>query len=318
MYRNEPYGSNAYYYAAPVRQSYPISVSPYAYTPAISSDMRFEHFYPPYAQPAWSHHANAPWVHGNLEDTREKQQPLTFVLIHGAWADASFWNGTAAELRRKGHTVYAPEYPGHGSDPNKNVTHAMLTKSIADFIVTNHLKNVVLVGHSFGGSLVQTVAQQIPDRIKRMVFFDAFVLKDGQSVADELPPSTLEAFNQLRKSSKDDTIMLPFPLFRETFVNLASLELAQQIHNAISPEPAGPLYEKLDLKKFYSLSTPRSYLFLTEDNALPQGSDLYGWFPHMANRLGLFRLIKGQGDHMTTAKTEPRMLAQKIYEAGRD
>ncbi|MNI72648.1 hypothetical protein D3C73_1286020 [compost metagenome] len=166
--------------------------------------------------------------------------------------------------------------------------------------------------------MIQKVAELVPDRIRRLVFFNAFVLKDGQMLADEFPTPVREAFQQLRQSSKDDTIMLPFLLFRETFVNLASLGLAQQMYNSISPEPAKPFYDKLDLKKFYSLQIPRSYLYLTEDNVLPQGSNEYGWHPHMSSRLGLFRLIKSHGDHMSTAKAEPSMLAQKIYEAGRD
>ncbi|WP_307546301.1 MULTISPECIES: alpha/beta fold hydrolase [unclassified Paenibacillus] len=55
--------------------------------------------------------------YGFEHDYRERVQPLTFVLIHGSWTDASFWSGIAAELRKKGHTVYVPEYPGHGADP---------------------------------------------------------------------------------------------------------------------------------------------------------------------------------------------------------
>jgi pimeloyl-ACP methyl ester carboxylesterase len=244
-------------------------------------------------------------------------QPLTFVLVHGSWADAGFWNGVAAELRKMGHTVYAPEYPGHGSDPNTNVTHAMITKSVADSIVAHDLRDIVLVGHSFGGSVVQKTAELVPDRIKRLVFMNAFVLGDGQSVADQLPLPTQQAFEQLRKASKDDTIMLPFPLFREAFVNLADLPLAKRLYGEIRPEPAKPAFEKLDLKKFYSLGTPRSYLYLTEDNVLPQGEG-YGWHPHMSGRLGLFRLIKSHGDHMTYFRTEPALLARRLYEASRD
>ncbi|WP_138751286.1 alpha/beta fold hydrolase [Paenibacillus sinopodophylli] len=249
---------------------------------------------------------------------RLSEQSLTFVLVHGAWADTSFWDGIAAELRQMGHTVYVPEYPGHGTDPNKNVTHAMLTKSIVDYMTARDLQDVVLVGHSFGGTLVQTTAQQIPDRLKRLVFWNAFVLNDGEMVADEFPPASQALFQQLREHSPDDTIMLPFSVFRETFVNLASLGMAEYIYSQISPEPAKPSYEKLDLKKFYTLATPRSYIYLTEDNVMPQFNSQYGWHPHMSNRLGLFRYIEGTGDHMTTAKTNPAMLAHKIYEAGRD
>jgi len=264
------------------------------------------------AQPAHGPHqlAYGPQVHSPKER-------LTFVLVHGSWADAGFWNGVAAALSGEGHRVYAPEYAGHGSDPNTNVTHADITESVVGAIVAKDLKDIVLVGHSFGGSVVQTTAQRVPDRIKRIVFMDGFVLKDGQSLADQFPPAALQGFEQLRKASSDDTIMLPYPLFRDTFVNLADGALARALYAEIRPEPAKPLFEKLNLKKFYALDTPKSYLFLTGDNAVQQGEG-YGWHPHMSSRLGTFRLIEAQGDHMTLFRTRPEYYARKLYEASRD
>ncbi len=247
----------------------------------------------------------------------EMTQPLTFVLVHGSWADASFWNGVACELRRMGHTVYAPEYPGHGNDPNTNVTHGMISGAVADFIAAHGLRDVVLVGHSFGGSVIQKVAERVPDRLKRLVFIDGFVLGDGQSVVEQFPPSMLQGFERLRTASKDDTILLPFPAFRDTFANLADLETAKRLYGEIRPEPAKPLFEKLDLKTFYSLDTPRSYVYLTADAAVPQ-MEGYGWHPHMSSRLGPFRLIKSPGDHMTFFRTKPELIAQRLYDAGRD
>lgn len=242
---------------------------------------------------------------------------LTFVLVHGSWADASFWDGVAAELRQQGHAVYVPEYPGHGGDPATNITHGMISHAVADYIIGHNLQQIILVGHSFGGSVIQKVAELVPDRIKRLVFVDGFVLKDGQSVADQFPPAAQQAFTELRKMSGNDTIMLPFPLFRDQFVNLADYALARQLYSEVRPEPAGPAFEKLDLKKFYTLNIPRSYVYLTEDNVLPQGEG-YGWHPHMSGRLGQFRLIKSHGDHMTYFRTKPELMAQRIYEAGRD
>ncbi|MGZ9585895.1 alpha/beta fold hydrolase [Paenibacillus marinisediminis] len=271
-------------------------------------------YYHPYSDSRWL------WWYDALESDeiyRQPEQPLTFVLVHGSWADAHFWDGIAAELRSKGHTVYTPEYAGHGTDPNKAVTHAMITKSVVDFITRLNLRDIVLVGHSFGGSVIQKVAEQVPDRIKRLVFWDAFVLKDGESVADELPPQTRQAFEQLRAESRDDTIMLPFPLFRDLFVNTATLELAQRMYAGVTPEPAKPLFEKLDLKAFYTLTMPKGYVYFYQDGVLPQGEG-FGWNPHMSTRLGLFRLIVGDGDHMTDTRTRPAMVAQKLYEAGRD
>lgn len=272
----------------------------------------------PFPQAGWPFEQPAVWEQDSEQEYREREQPLTFVLIHGAWADASFWAGVAAELRKKGHTVYVPEYPGHGADPNKAVTHAMMSRSIAEYIRSHDLKNIILVGHSFGGSLVQKVAELVPDRLKRLVFINAFILKDGGRIADEFPPPVLAMFEKLRQSTKDDTIMLPFPVYREQFSNLGSLEQVQSLYNKISPEPAAPSFEKLDLKKFYSLTVPRSYVYLTEDTVLPVGSPDYGWHPHMSSRLGLFRLIQAPGDHMTTIQFEPKRIARNLYEAARD
>ncbi|REK74465.1 alpha/beta fold hydrolase [Paenibacillus paeoniae] len=293
--------------------SYPPQVHYFPYP-----DCRFilqGYYNAPYSPGGW------PWPY----DTREveenyllpPQQLLTFVLVHGSWADAHFWDGIAAELRRSGHTVYAPEYAGHGDDPNKAVTHSMITKSVVDFITGMNLHEIILVGHSFGGTVIQKVAEQVPDRIKRLVFWDAFVLRDGEAAADELPPATRQGFEQLRAASHDDTIMLPFPLFRDLFVNTATLEVAKQIYERITPEPAKPLFEKLDLKAFYTLPTPKSYVFFYQDNVFAAGEG-YGWYPRMSSRLGLYRLIVGDGDHMTDSVTRPAMVAQKLYEAGRD
>lgn len=245
-----------------------------------------------------------------------QQQPMTFVLIHGAWSDASYWDKTATELRNAGHAVYVPEYAGHGAMYDPNVTHEQIVKSVVDYIKNNKLKNIVLVGHSFGGTIIQKVAEQIPERIHRLVFFDAFVPLDGQSLVDQAPPALQDAFDHLKEASGNGTIPLPFPLFRDNFVNTASLSLAQEIYKSAKPEPAQPLYEKLDLKKFYKLDIPKSYLYLTSDNAMPQGQ--YGWHPGQSSHLGQFRLITGEGDHMTTAYAKPRYLEEKLYEAARD
>ncbi len=243
------------------------------------------------------------------------QEKLTFVIIHGSWADVSQFDGVAAELRKLGHSVYVPELPGHGVLTDKDVTHEQITNVVVEYIEKKDLKHIILLGHSFGGTVVATVAQQIPDRIDRLVFSNAFVPLDGQSLYDQLPPPVQETFKQLADASGNNTIMLPFPLFRDSFTNTASLEEAKEIYSKITPEPAGPLFQKLDLKKFYSLQIPKSYLNLTEDIALPPGP--FAWHTNQSSHLGFYRYIQGDGDHFTTFQTEPKMIAQKFVEAGR-
>jgi pimeloyl-ACP methyl ester carboxylesterase len=277
-----------------------------------------------------NHHSHYPqnWYYGyhlpsyqnqqiNYDDYYRQFTPLTFVLVHGSWVGPSFWHGIAAELQKMGHKVHTPQLAGHGTDNNKNVTHAMITQSVVDYIRSKNLKNIILVGHSFGGSVIQKVAEQVPERIRRLVFWNAFVINDGESLADQFPPKVRDFILGLAEQSADNTIKLPFPFFRETFVNLADLQTASQIYNSTIPEPGAPLVEKLDLKNFFQLTTPRSYINLQEDTAVPPGENS-GWFPHLASRLGVYRLIQGHGDHMTTAKINPRMVAQLIVNAGRD
>src|SRR5207249_11488429 len=122
-------------------------------------------------------------------------------------------------------------------------------------------------------------------------------LPDGHGLADEVPPETAAAFAHMASESGDNTVMLPFRVWQETFVNDADLELAKRAYELLSSEPYQPLADKLDLKKFYGLSIPRSYVNGTEDIALPPGE--FGWRPRMSGPLGLYRLVQMPGGHET-------------------
>jgi pimeloyl-ACP methyl ester carboxylesterase len=239
----------------------------------------------------------------------------TFVLVHGAWHDGSAWRATAEHLETKGHRTFAPTIAGNGKGADRKVNHAACTRSIVDAIVSKDLRDFVLVGHSYGGTIIAKVAEAIPERIQRLVFLAAFVLRDGKSLMDEVPPETVGIFAQLAESSRDHTVTLPFPVFREQFINDVPLELAQKVYAELSPQPYQPVADRLDMKKFYSLPTPRSYINCTEDTALPPGE--FGWHPRMSGRLGLYRLVQMPGSH-EVMYSNPAGLAEKIIEAGRD
>ena len=238
-----------------------------------------------------------------------------FVLIHGSWHDGSAWQPTIDHLKTKGLQAVAPTIAGHGKGVDKRVNHADCVRSIVEYIAGNSLRDFVLVGHSFGGTIISKVAEAIPERIRRLVFVNGFVLQDGKSLTDEIPPIYGALFGELAKKSADQTVMLPFPIWREAFINDADLEIAKWAYSQLSPEPHQPTLDKLDLKKFYSLEIPRSYINCTEDNALPQGE--WGWHPRMSSRLGLYRLVQMPGSHEVMF-TNPVGLAEKIIEAGRD
>ncbi|WP_347276501.1 alpha/beta fold hydrolase [Chroococcidiopsis sp [FACHB-1243]] len=130
-------------------------------------------------------------------------------------------------LAAKGHQAFAPTIAGHGKGANKNVNHAQCTQSIVDYIVDKDLTDIVLLGHSFGGTIIAKVTEAISDRIRRLIFLNAFVLNDGESLRDNLPFPTQELLDDLVEELGDNTIMLPFDIWRETFLNDADLDLAK-------------------------------------------------------------------------------------------
>ena len=239
----------------------------------------------------------------------------TFVLVHGSWHDGSAWEPVRAYLAEKGHRAFSPTIAGHGTGVDKNVNHAQCTQSIIDFILEQDLRDLVLLGHSFGGTILSQVAPALPERIRRLIFWNAFVCEDGNSLLDEVPGYYRALFAELVAQSSDNTVSLPFPIWREAFINDADLELAQAAYARLSPEPYQPFCDKLDMKPFHALDIPRSFLNCTEDIALPPGE--WGWHPRMSNRLGLYRLVQMPGSHEVIF-TNPTGLAEKIIEAGRD
>lgn len=239
----------------------------------------------------------------------------TFVLIHGSWHDGSAWAGVIRRLEALGHKAFGPTVQGHGKGVCKRVTHAQSTQSIVDYIVGHDLADIVLVGHSYGGTIICKVAEAIPDRLRRLVFYSGLVLNDGESLNDVVPPHFRALFKELAAAAPDNTVMLPFPIWREAFMNDADLTVARAAYEQLSSEPYQQIVEPLHLEKFHTLDTPRSYLLGTEDIALPPGE--WGWHPRMTSRLGLYRLVQMPGGHELMF-SNPHGLADKIIEAGRD
>ncbi|WP_077034333.1 alpha/beta fold hydrolase [Pelomonas sp. KK5] len=117
------------------------------------------------------------------KETAAADKP-TIVLVHGAFADASSWNGVIGELRDKGYPVVAIANPLRSLSGD-----ARYTASILDRIPGP----IVLVGHSYGGSVISNAALG-KDRIKALVFVSAFAPESGESVAalaGKFPGSTL-------------------------------------------------------------------------------------------------------------------------------
>jgi len=193
------------------------------------------------------------------------------------------------------------------------ITHQDCIASVVTYIQQHRLENVVLVGHSFGGSVVQKVAEILSDLIERAVFLDALIVEDDHCVFDNLPSDYVALFNSLAGASPNNTMLIPWEIWRANFIQDAPESLARSLWKQLSPEPNQVNLDKLDLKRFYSLAIPKSFIYCRQDKALPPGY----FHPRMSSRLGAFKLLAMDGSHEVMF-TRPRELADKLIEASSD
>jgi pimeloyl-ACP methyl ester carboxylesterase len=116
----------------------------------------------------------------------------TFVLVHGAWAGAHGWRAVRSLLNAAGHDVFTPSLTGIGERVHLASPLVDLTTHVNDLvnqIVFEDLRDIVLVGYSYGGVVVTGAVDHVRDRIAQLVFLDAFVPSDGMSAFDALGQS---------------------------------------------------------------------------------------------------------------------------------
>src|SRR4051812_47289913 len=109
----------------------------------------------------------------------------TIVIVHGAWGGSWAFRHVDELLRDKGYNVYRPTLTGLGERVHLASPDVGLSTHINDvvnMILFEDLHDVILVGHSYGGMVITGVADRVPDRIKRLIYVDAFVPEDGESV----------------------------------------------------------------------------------------------------------------------------------------
>ncbi|MFD7440107.1 alpha/beta fold hydrolase [Streptomyces sp. NPDC059909] len=117
-------------------------------------------------------------------ERRPSEKKPTVVLVHGAFADSSSWNGVVKRLQRAGYPVVAPANPLRGLTSDAEYVHSVL-KSVHG--------PVVLVGHSYGGAVISEAAADDP-QVKALVYIAAFTPEKGESaleLSSKFPGSTL-------------------------------------------------------------------------------------------------------------------------------
>jgi pimeloyl-ACP methyl ester carboxylesterase len=192
------------------------------------------------------------------------------VLVHGAWHGGWCYRRVADLLRGAGHRVYTPTLTGLGERSHLLTPSVNLTTHIAD--ITNmirweDLRQIILVGHSYGGIVVTGVADEMADRISALVYLDAFLPTAGKSFHDIVPAELAEA--QVHSASASNGQSVP-PIPAAAFnVNEADRTWADSL---FTPHPLRTLTQPIELSGNHARIAYKSYVLATK-NPIPLFQD---------------------------------------------
>jgi pimeloyl-ACP methyl ester carboxylesterase len=177
----------------------------------------------------------------------------TVVLAHGAWS----WKKMRPLFRGAGHEFFSPTYTGLGERAHLARPEVDLSTHVRDVLAVlelEDLKDVTLLGHSYGGMVATGVADNAAGRIARVVYLDAFAPKDGQSLFDLLGPKG-EAHMRAGAAKEGDGWKLPLnPMPPDTSPEDSAWAVPKR-----RPQPIKTFEEKIKLTS--SEFPPRHYIY---------------------------------------------------------
>lgn len=180
----------------------------------------------------------------------------TFVIVHGAWGGSWAFREVDSLLSERGYTVYRPSLTGLGERVHLATPDVGLSTHIEDVVNVlrfEELHDVILIGHSYGGMVITGVADRVPDRIRRLVYVDAFAPRDGESVADIRGDGAAE-------------------MEEEGFIVPPWVEPDQPPPKDV-PQPAKTFTEPLALENESARALPATYILTVEAGHEPEDDD---------------------------------------------
>jgi pimeloyl-ACP methyl ester carboxylesterase len=219
----------------------------------------------------------------------------TYVLVPGAWHGAWSWRPVAQRLRAAGHRVVALTLPGLADgDDCRRFNLGDTIDFLVDFLDKNDLTDVTLVGHSWGGYPIFGAAHRIPHRLRRLVFYSAFVPETDVPLVEDVPPGHAALFRQLASETPDNSVVLPYPVWQSAFIQDTPEPVQKLVYDLLVPQPMSYFEQSMKAPPLASLGLPISYLAGQDDLAMPPGD--HAWCPRFPDRLGV-KAIEVPGDH---------------------
>jgi pimeloyl-ACP methyl ester carboxylesterase len=210
---------------------------------------------------------------GNASSSFSDSNPhfmATFILVHGAWLDASGWSEVATRLRAAGHTVVAADLPGHGADPTP-LAGQTLEAYVSSVLhaVDAATEPVTLVGHSLGGITISTVAERRPAAVHKLVYMAAYLLRDGESVQQiSATDSDSHVPAAMRPSADWSSVAIDPAMAADIFCNGCTAEIATGVVTGMRAEATAPFGTPLHLTEANFGRVARAYISTRQDHAV--------------------------------------------------
>jgi len=199
-------------------------------------------------------------AHAQVQKSGTPPNP-TIVIVHGAWGGSWAFRKVEALLREKGFNVFRPQLTGLGERVHLARPDIGLSTHIDDVVNTilfEDLHDIILMGHSYGGMVITGVADRVPDRIRRLVYVDAFVPNDGESVMGFAGTRG----DWLKPMIKGDYIVPPW------------VKPDQQPPKDV-PQPLKTFTESIVLKNKAGLKVPATYILTVDAGKEAKADDFW-------------------------------------------
>ena len=216
-----------------------------------------------------------------------------YVFVPGAWDGGWDYRKVDSILTSQGHIVYRPTLTGLGERihlANKDINLTTHITDIVNLLKFENLHNIILVGHSYGGIVISGVAEQMPDRIKQLIYLDAFVPKNGESIQAIIG---LAWSQMIAPKIKDDLIGYPF--------GPTNPNPPKDV-----PQPLKTFTETLTINNPLVSKIPTAYILMMKDGK----GGFEAWGASRAREKG-WKMFTFEGGHYSM-RDQPKALVEKL------
>ena len=187
----------------------------------------------------------------------------TYLCLPGAWMGAWTWQFVLERLRKAGHEAVAHCFPGVGERAAELAPHLdndVFLADTLDYLQREELRDVVLVGHSFGSLIAQMVTDRMPERIAHLVIIDGGISQDGQSIFGRIP-AHIAAKRKTLVKVVNGTEVLPFAPVGSLIID--DPELAAWTHRQLTPHPVACYTKPIRMNHAAGNGRPMTYIACT-------------------------------------------------------